>query len=61
VRILVFSESTNLEYIDDAFSHGVAGYVVKSATFNELHVAVQRLFVGQTYRSLPFDEGQLRR
>jgi two-component system, NarL family, invasion response regulator UvrY len=59
VRIIVFSMFSEPEYARHALEAGAAGYVLKTASMQELRDAVRQVIAGQTYLSHHFDEQEL--
>lgn len=56
VRILVFSIFNDPEYARHALELGAAGYVVKTASLQELRTAVRQVIGGHSYVSFSLDE-----
>lgn len=59
VRIIVFSMFSEPEYARHALEAGAAGYVLKTASMQDLHDAIRQVLAGHSYLSRPFDEHEI--
>lgn len=59
VRIIVFSMFSESEYARRALEAGASGYVLKTASMQELRDAIRQVVSGQTYLSRHFDEQEI--
>jgi DNA-binding NarL/FixJ family response regulator len=59
VRIIVFSMFSEPEYARHALEAGAAGYVLKTASMQDLRDAIRQVLAGHSYLSRPFDEQEI--